>query len=269
MSPFSTDRSTKGEPIRVGWVVTPLSPYGGTLHHLHQWLEGLRAVGTVEPELFYFSPDEWLHGSSSHQQRPPSDPLQCHHIKALDLHRRAPLSAARALAAALKHRRIEIIHTLFIGSDLIGLLAAKLTRLPIVSSIEGDLLVRDLSPFWRTALGTSYRALSRQFGATTAISEATAQAARSVRSSSAVPIEILHPGTPFAPARAFPTLEHGLQLVTLGRIAPIKGLPLLVEAVARLRARHPKLRVTIIGDGPDREPLNALIHSRGDRKSVV
>ena len=48
-------------------------------------------------------------------------------------------------------------------------------------------------------------------------------------------------------------------LIFVGRLVEKKGLTHLIEAVARLVAQHPELRLTIIGDGPLREPLTQLV----------
>ena len=41
----------------------------------------------------------------------------------------------------------------------------------------------------------------------------------------------------------------------VGRLDQVKGVPLLLEAFGRIRARHPQARLTIAGDGPAREML--------------
>lgn len=48
-----------------------------------------------------------------------------------------------------------------------------------------------------------------------------------------------------------------LRLIFVGRLAPVKGLRLLVPAFARLRTDHPDALLTVIGDGPDRAWLEA------------
>lgn len=46
--------------------------------------------------------------------------------------------------------------------------------------------------------------------------------------------------------------------VGAGRLVPHKGYHLLLEAVARVRARHPELKCVIVGDGAERANLEAL-----------
>jgi glycosyltransferase involved in cell wall biosynthesis len=57
-----------------------------------------------------------------------------------------------------------------------------------------------------------------------------------------------------APAR---DPSSGLTLLFVGRLAAIKGLAVLLEAMQTLRARHPGLRLVLIGDGPDRARLES------------
>jgi len=47
----------------------------------------------------------------------------------------------------------------------------------------------------------------------------------------------------------------GDQLVFVGRLAAVKGLPVLFQALAQARRTRPGLRLTLIGDGPDRAVL--------------
>ncbi|MEJ7596863.1 MAG: glycosyltransferase [Kofleriaceae bacterium] len=53
------------------------------------------------------------------------------------------------------------------------------------------------------------------------------------------------------------TLPGTPALVSVGRLAPQKGFDILLPAIAKLRARHPGLHLTIIGEGPDRVALEA------------
>ncbi|BBU59043.1 colanic acid biosynthesis glycosyltransferase WcaL [Mameliella alba] len=54
-----------------------------------------------------------------------------------------------------------------------------------------------------------------------------------------------------------PHAGEGTHLLFVGRLAGVKGVPILVEALRRLAPDTPGLRVTIIGDGPDRAALEA------------
>lgn len=57
---------------------------------------------------------------------------------------------------------------------------------------------------------------------------------------------------------------EGLHLVFVGRLVPIKGVRVLVEAFGRARERVPGLRLTLVGDGTDRRHLEAMAAPHGD-----
>jgi glycosyltransferase involved in cell wall biosynthesis len=66
-----------------------------------------------------------------------------------------------------------------------------------------------------------------------------------------------------------PPADRGPVLLFVGRMAAIKGLPMLLEAVAALRPRHPDLRLVLAGDGPDRASLAADAAAYGLGDSVT
>jgi glycosyltransferase involved in cell wall biosynthesis len=55
----------------------------------------------------------------------------------------------------------------------------------------------------------------------------------------------------------------GCRLVFVGRLDHVKGLPILLDAVGGLAARHPDIHLDIIGDGPERADLQALAIKAG------
>lgn len=52
-------------------------------------------------------------------------------------------------------------------------------------------------------------------------------------------------------------------VVAVGRLVPKKGFDTLVLAAARLRETLPDLRVDVVGEGPERERLEALVEAHG------
>ena len=55
----------------------------------------------------------------------------------------------------------------------------------------------------------------------------------------------------------------------VGRLVPIKNIPLLLEAAALAREQNPEIRVVVVGDGELREELNARASALGLRNAVV
>ena len=56
-----------------------------------------------------------------------------------------------------------------------------------------------------------------------------------------------------------PEGEGLVRLLSIGRLVPIKGHEYAIRAVAKLRERHPSLRYDIVGEGPQRSELEALV----------
>ncbi|SLN22381.1 Alpha-D-kanosaminyltransferase [Roseivivax jejudonensis] len=55
----------------------------------------------------------------------------------------------------------------------------------------------------------------------------------------------------------------GTRLLFVGRLAGVKGVPLLLDAVAALAPAHPELALDLIGDGPERAALEARARDLG------
>jgi glycosyltransferase involved in cell wall biosynthesis len=75
-------------------------------------------------------------------------------------------------------------------------------------------------------------------------------------------------GPPARPAQANepparPPTPDRSTLVTVGHLIARKRHAEVIAALARLGERHPDLRYTVVGDGPEREPLRELARSLG------
>ncbi len=46
---------------------------------------------------------------------------------------------------------------------------------------------------------------------------------------------------------------RGTRLLTVGRMASVKGMPILLDAIKQLLPDHPELSLTVVGDGPERK----------------
>jgi glycosyltransferase involved in cell wall biosynthesis len=70
--------------------------------------------------------------------------------------------------------------------------------------------------------------------------------------------------TPWPPG---PAPDAPLRILFVGRLIPLKGIPMLFEAVAQVRLEFP-VTLTIVGDGPMRENWQAQARTRGLDHSV-
>ncbi|MCA9263633.1 MAG: glycosyltransferase family 4 protein [Planctomycetales bacterium] len=62
--------------------------------------------------------------------------------------------------------------------------------------------------------------------------------------------------------------ENVLHIGTVGRLIPIKGIATIIPAVARIRALGQQIKLTIVGDGPERARLTNLVDQHGLRDVV-
>ena len=80
-------------------------------------------------------------------------------------------------------------------------------------------------------------------------------------------LHIVHCG--IDPARYDPAPRSGPpHLMFVGRLAAVKGIPVLFEALVQLKSTMPDLRVTLIGDGPERAGLERDAAEMGLREMV-
>lgn len=76
-------------------------------------------------------------------------------------------------------------------------------------------------------------------------------------------LRIVHCGVNPARYGRQPRAAFGKRVMFVGRLDAVKGVPLLLEAVARVRAAHPEVRLSIVGDGPHRAALEAQARDLG------
>ncbi|MGO4908380.1 glycosyltransferase [Pseudorhodobacter sp. W20_MBD10_FR17] len=66
-----------------------------------------------------------------------------------------------------------------------------------------------------------------------------------------------------------PLPSGGPHLVAIGRLAEQKGFSMLIEALSLALPLHPNLRLTLVGDGPLRPEIEALIATNGLSQNVI
>ena len=76
-------------------------------------------------------------------------------------------------------------------------------------------------------------------------------------------LQIVHCGVTPARYGTAPRPAFSGHVCFVGRLDAVKGVPLLLDAFAATRPRHPTARLTIAGDGPARAALEAQVQSLG------
>ena len=153
----------------------------------------------------------------------------------------------RELAGFMRQHHIDLLHTNSLKSDLLGSLAAKLTRTPVIWHVR-DRITPDYLP---SRVARTFRWLGRWLP-DLIIADSHAVAATLSRHPSKR-IHVVHEGTPheeFVPhsqsgasGRSDDTQIIGL----VGRISPWKGQDIFLRAAGMLRRKYPAARFHIIG----------------------
>jgi glycosyltransferase involved in cell wall biosynthesis len=84
-------------------------------------------------------------------------------------------------------------------------------------------------------------------------------------------IEVVYMGvdpTTFS-ARPFRPHANPLELICVGRLAPVKAQHILIAAIGRLVAQGKNVLLHVVGGGPDRQSLEADVAARGLQKYVI
>lgn len=164
----------------------------------------------------------------------------------------AQLQGSRRLGLRLRktiiEQHIDLVHTNALKSHLIGGLAARLARRPVVWHMR-DILTEPAARKW---LLQSAR-ISNPY--IIAISEAVAEQFRPLRDR--LRLRVIHNGIPldkYSPGPPSPQLQQELGLtaddqvvLVVGRLTPWKGHATLLEAMKIVRERHPRARLLVAG----------------------
>ena len=75
-------------------------------------------------------------------------------------------------------------------------------------------------------------------------------------------LHVIHCGVDPHPLALREHCSTGSRLLFVGRLDHLKGLPLILDALERIRASHADIQLDIVGDGPERAALEARVRKR-------
>jgi glycosyltransferase involved in cell wall biosynthesis len=141
-------------------------------------------------------------------------------------------------------------NNILVGLSLLGM------RQPLVLSERTDPAHRPLGFLWERLRPLAY-------GRAQAIVVQTERAAAFFRGALARRTRVIpNPVVVETPLPA-PRDDDRVTIMALGRLNRIKGFDLLIRAFAQLHARCANTRLRIVGEGPDRSPLEAIVAELG------
>lgn len=166
---------------------------------------------------------------------------------------------AALLARELQRRGIEHIHNHFSDSSCtVALLTSRLSSIPFSFMMHGPAEFVE-APRWRLDIKIAEASF------VTCISHF----CRSQGMIYAAPehwdkMHIVHCGIePERYGKAQAEERDGNTLIFVGRLAAVKGVPMLLDAFQDLRSEHPDLKLILVGDGPDRAWIERRIAKLG------
>jgi glycosyltransferase involved in cell wall biosynthesis len=178
-------------------------------------------------------------------------------------HSRHPLEAAagnlrrvRLLRRALRRAAPRAVISFMDRTNVLTLLAARGLGLPVV--------VSERTNPWRQPPGRPWALLRRlTYRRAAAAVAVSAEAARFLAAlAPGLPVEVI--ANPVAPApEGCGAAGREPLVVGLGRLAPEKGFDLLLEAFAACAREHPRWRLAILGEGPERPALERRARELG------
>lgn len=172
----------------------------------------------------------------------------------------------------LRAERIEVLHAHKSGSNAWGVLWGKLAQVPAIVAHEH---MWDYTQTGRLIRFVDRSWIARGADAFIAVSEEGRRQLIEISEVDPADVTYVPNGAPTVQQRdraaAREKLGAGEDELVVGSVAllrPEKALHLLVEAGALLRERWPDLRVVIVGEGPERARLEALIAEREMESNV-
>jgi glycosyltransferase involved in cell wall biosynthesis len=224
---------------------------GGSERHLLTLLPALRANG-VDASFVGFD----VRGTDA---QPFYDELEAADVP----YRRVPV---RGLGRALRAARPDLVHTHLVHADVFGAVAAG--RRALVSTKHND------DPFKRGPFRHVERLLSRRARRIVCITDSVARFHREELGLPSQKLRVVHYGLDRLPA-PWPGGATGPQLppstpvlLAVARLAPQKGVDVAIRALPRIRESIPHAALVVLGEGPERERLEALARTLGVADAV-
>lgn len=182
------------------------------------------------------------------------------------------IGGAGRFAGLVRRYRPAVVHTRTIRADLVGRIAAPL-RVPVINNLV-NLYPDDSTALHGVVAGRVLtglvRATRRAARLLVANADAVAVNARQAFGAPADRVRVIYDGIDVARWHAAPPADLSSVGIaagdrvaaTVARLHPQKGLEDLIAAAALLR-NEPSLHLVVVGDGPDRAPLQRTIDDAG------
>ena len=259
--------------INIVWLCTPFGSKGGTFVHLSHWAKHIDKnkyritlvfCGPTEPDIRRVKTLE-KYG------------IEVIFMPELSELKKLYLPAIFKLAKLFKEKKIMILHTVFIQSDIIGTIAAKIAKVPyIVSSLEGGLVPTFTFGWKKIIYRLAYAVIKSKIDRFIAISRKTGNdLIRDFRVDSKK-VVVVHNGVEVEKFPWKESLEAFKErlikkesiLGYFGVIGYGKGVDSLIEAFPLVLGQFPKAKLLIVGEGPNKLFSQQRVQELGIKDNV-
>ena len=240
----------------------PLGVGGGALTQLQNWAANI--------DLKRFEPSVIL-GADGHSKAMRAldlGHLPVYTVPVLPFKRGWLLPALVSLIRIMRAERFDIIHTMLVQGDILGVIAAKLIGSGVVvSSVVGCLYRGETPRTKKWIYHLFYRILHSHLDRIVAVSHETRSAL--IRDFGVAPekIDMIHLGID---RRVFergglihPPSFRKPVVGTMAELIPEKGICDFINAVKPILSHVPTARFIVVGDGPEREDLMRKVEAQG------
>jgi glycosyltransferase involved in cell wall biosynthesis len=175
---------------------------------------------------------------------------------------------AMGLARRLHDEDVALVHAHDFKSDLVGVMAGRLARVPVVTTVHGYIAVTGKSQLYRQIDLQLLRAMDRVIVVSESMRRDLGERGVANGRLQVVRNGIAIDNYPFARRSRTLRAESGfdddaLVIGHVGRLSPEKGQARLLRVLPRVREKVPRARLVIVGDGPEMESLRTLARTLG------
>jgi glycosyltransferase involved in cell wall biosynthesis len=166
----------------------------------------------------------------------------------------------------IQREGIRLIHSHGYRSDIIGLAAAKMSGLPIVSTVHGWVSIDSRLRFYEKCDRIALRFFDRVMPVSDHIGNALAASgidpAKITRMHNAIPADTKAKEGPANITRS--RKEKGDVIIgIIGRLSPEKDVPSFLKAAGLVAEKFNQAKFLVVGEGPERERLQQMAREMG------
>lgn len=196
--------------------------------------------------------------------------VELHHLNLLQSSGGSVMSALannlkriRSLRSVLLEARPDVVISFIDKTNIVALLASLGLGLPVIISERTDPSRRSIGRLWNALRTLTYPLADGIVFQSQAVADWFSP--RINRRSMVIPNPV--PTPPPAP-EALPKAPGSPRVVTMGRLVPVKGFDVLIDAFAEIQSQVPEWGLEMWGAGPELEPLQQRARDLGVSERV-